>query len=662
MTGTTFHYRSRVMLTQLGIGIAAFGATALLAPLSLLFDVGLWGSVVTALAKVALVALAVSATITALRLRSHRFALRALTLRSESIDASDLRALDALPASTTLAFFVVSALASFLIPLPDVRPAALDDGRTASLVVLAITILSAAAIPHYVLVRRATLHLVELSPLETTTALLQEHDLKAAPRMRQRILLSVAAPVMLVGAGAVLLAHAHLRTFLEESRKSTAQVLARAVLDSQPAALGQAADEETLRAARELGFAATITRETPRDPGAVRPSGVSLSRAEGGALAATVVLDHSRATVHFKADLPADALLPGMVAALLATLVAAAVGLVFGREVSADVDRAAARVRALAGMGDLSTGARARAAEGSPARFDVIQRLEDAIETLTERFRVFAAAQERALTARETAQRVRGLLFASVSHDLKSPLNAILGFADLLTAEQLTDAQAESLDLIRTRGRELLGLIETILDAARVEAGQLKLAPRHVALEWLLSEASRKAGELIGASFDASRPAPRVADEGSGAPSGPSNHVAPPIIDIAPGLPSVIVDATHGTRAIAVIVAHALRTTSQDPRARPVRVLAHAAGPGRIGVDVLYGTHEGAAEIGALVGAPAVARARGLILGLSLSRRVIELHKGEVAVDTLPDGRTVCRVVFPAAPPGPPPARPSEQP
>src|SRR6185369_8179721 len=153
-----------------------------------------------------------------------------------------------------------------------------------------------------------------------------------------------------------------------------------------------------------------------------------------------------------------------------------------------------------------------------PTRFAVVSSLGRAIEELTGRFQIFAAAQERALEARAAAQRMRGLLFASVSHDLKSPLNAVLGFAELVGQGQLTPAQRESLELIQKRGRELLGLIETILDAARVEAGQLELSTRPAQVSRLVAEAVRKARELSG---DAEA------------------HV---LIQVSPGLPTVPAD------------------------------------------------------------------------------------------------------------------------
>src|SRR5690606_5747372 len=104
-----------------------------------------------------------------------------------------------------------------------------------------------------------------------------------------------------------------------------------------------------------------------------------------------------------------------------------------------------------------------------PPRLRLIAELAGAIDALTVRFGVFAQAQEGAIRARSTAVRARGLFFASVSHDLKSPLNSILGFIQLVSMQPLSQGQQESVEAIETRARELPALIETILDAARVE-------------------------------------------------------------------------------------------------------------------------------------------------------------------------------------------------
>ena len=90
-------------------------------------------------------------------------------------------------------------------------------------------------------------------------------------------------------------------------------------------------------------------------------------------------------------------------------------------------------------MRELGTEAVHRAAGAAwcrAARFRVVAELGMAIERLAGRFRVFARAQERAIEAREAAARMRGLFFASVSHDLKSPLNAILGFTELVRTHE----------------------------------------------------------------------------------------------------------------------------------------------------------------------------------------------------------------------------------
>ena len=188
-----------------------------------------------------------------------------------------------------------------------------------------------------------------------------------------------------------------------------------------------------------------------------------------------------------------------------------------------------------------------RARLAGPARFAVVAGLGRSVEALAERFRVFAAAQERALTAKAASRRMKQLLFASVSHDLKSPLNAILGFAELVRDEPLSPSQRESLDMVAGRGRELLVLIETILDAARVEAGQLQLMPTAVDVDDLIADALSKARDLSG------------------------ERQLEVIVEMARGIPPLNVDRTYASRAVGVLISHAM-DTGTAVRGRAIRV------------------------------------------------------------------------------------------
>jgi signal transduction histidine kinase/DNA-binding response OmpR family regulator len=78
----------------------------------------------------------------------------------------------------------------------------------------------------------------------------------------------------------------------------------------------------------------------------------------------------------------------------------------------------------------------------------------------------------------EEASRHKSRFLANMSHELRTPLNAILGFSELLMDDHGTLSPAQEagfLDNIHTSGKHLLGLINDILDLAKVEAGQTEL-------------------------------------------------------------------------------------------------------------------------------------------------------------------------------------------
>jgi len=99
----------------------------------------------------------------------------------------------------------------------------------------------------------------------------------------------------------------------------------------------------------------------------------------------------------------------------------------------------------------------------------------------------FERQRSLALSLRETnaslarASDAKSRFLASVSHELRTPMNAILGFTDALLAGvdgPLNDAQTESLGWVQRGGRDLLGLINEILDLSKIEAGKLTLDPQ----------------------------------------------------------------------------------------------------------------------------------------------------------------------------------------
>ncbi len=128
---------------------------------------------------------------------------------------------------------------------------------------------------------------------------------------------------------------------------------------------------------------------------------------------------------------------------------------------------------------------RVQPAEGPPRWFSFIEmpvhggdghlhRLRAGYD-ITERVEA-ARSLDEALSRAEAANVAKSRFLATVSHEFRTPLNGILGMADLVLATGLDLEQRTYVEAVRTSGKALLTLIDGILDFSRIEAGRLDLA------------------------------------------------------------------------------------------------------------------------------------------------------------------------------------------
>ena len=134
--------------------------------------------------------------------------------------------------------------------------------------------------------------------------------------------------------------------------------------------------------------------------------------------------------------------------------------------------------------------------------------------------RTIDEANQRALALQKTGQE-RTEFFAGLAHEMRTPLNAVMGLADLLTDMKLHDEARHTARLIHSSARALVRLINDLLDHSRLEAGKLEMVRRPYNLRDLLGELAditRVQCDDLGLTFalraDDELPDPVVGDEG----------------------------------------------------------------------------------------------------------------------------------------------------
>jgi signal transduction histidine kinase len=595
MNPTASHLVRRVLGWQAAFTLLGALLVALLAPRLLLLrgQVAIEGA--ASLGSGVLVGGVVATLITGARLWRYRFLLRALAVGSRAVEAHQLHELGEEPRRAIVSWLVPSGLGAAVATLPF-APRTIDPTTAVTLCLLGLAIVAAASLPLFVLQRTTFARALMLAPAEIMREVVEDAERlgRIRGRVTLRMVVAVTLPVVCLALGALLIVAGHLRRADERSREETARVLARSVLEPGPGLTPWEGIPDALLQARALGFYAYSQKDSEE---------YRVERGRAGQITVTMPLDRGSASVEFSGS-TATVLRPeGLLVALFATAIAALLGALVGRALSEDLENATRDVRELGTEAVLEGGRRVV----SSARFHVVAQLGSAIARLAGRFRVFARAQERSIDARNGAARMRGLFFASVSHDLKSPLNAILGFTEVVRRAQFIRlGQAESLAVIERRGRELLALIETILDAARVEAGQLTLVLDAVEAALVVEQAVQKGRDLT---------------------DGRDVQV---VLEIAAGVPKLRVDRERLSRALATFVAYALR----EATAPSLRIALSPEGPGRVRLEIEVPSERyDERDLSGLLkppDAPGAAEHRGLALALRLGRSIVELHGGSV--------------------------------
>ena len=242
---------------------------------------------------------------------------------------------------------------------------------------------------------------------------------------------------------------------------------------------------------------------------------------------------------------------------------------------------------------------------------------------VTERRRAEAALRQARLQAEEGV-RLKNALLANVSHEVRTPLTAILGFSEILAAELGDSGQREFVDLIAESGERLMATLSSVLDLAQLDAGHVALAPASGRVAPAVVETAR----LFRATAEAKGLELVV-------------HVESPAAEAA-------LDADAFERVLRHLVGNAVKFTERGRvgvtvRALGGRVLIEIADTG-IGISEGFLPHlfeafeQESSATGHDVG--------GVGVGLAVSRRLVHQMGGEIAVSSRKGQGTTVTLTF----------------
>ncbi|MEC9347906.1 MAG: ATP-binding protein [Pseudomonadota bacterium] len=247
---------------------------------------------------------------------------------------------------------------------------------------------------------------------------------------------------------------------------------------------------------------------------------------------------------------------------------------------------------------------------------------------LIERLEAAHRAADSARVQAEAGDRTKSEFLATISHELRTPMNGIIGMTGLLLGTRLSAQQQSYAEIVRESADALMNLINDILDFTKMEAG-------HVDLDAAPFEIAQTVESAVGLM------AARAQARGLQIVS----HIAPDVPDI------MTADAGRLRQVLLNLLANAVKFTEEghvsvrvdlSPERRGmVRIAVSDTGIG-IPADVLPRLFRPFSQAGGIA-----RRFGGTGLGLAISRRLVEAMGGEITVDSTPGVGTTFTVDLP---------------